>query len=79
MENQIQLQLHQFFIINYNYVIRPSPVINQTTHCEMLFLIYLVCFLIRTIFTNIMPNLHEMGYSYTIFKTYYIVSDIRCT
>ena len=25
MENQIQLQLHQFFIINYNYVIGPSP------------------------------------------------------
>ena len=25
MENQIQLQLHQFFIINYNYIIGPSP------------------------------------------------------
>ena len=25
MENQIQLQLHKFFIINYNYVIGPNP------------------------------------------------------
>ena len=33
MENQIQLQLqlYQFFIINYNYVIGPSPAWPQTS------------------------------------------------